>query len=776
MRLWFAVLLLALVPFAHGQVQPLQLAECSPGVPCGYPTPTPNTCPVTTTPNGDAACWVFGKLNYDFLTLSGGGTNPNGSLGILYAGAAAYAGGAKCDGVTDDGPALTAFVAAVQANQRTGGAIPGGTCLTSVPLTITGKYFDIGGAGQYATNITYTGTSPATSPFNITGSSLSVLAGNGALHDLTLTPNPNVQMTGGCTLAMTNVAFLHLYNITVDGQFGPHTSNNVACLQSFGQIEINNYDFCGATNGDGLQVAGQIFSTAPQYDLFVYNGKTCLNKNGLHLAGGIDGIYVDSTKNTKNVIGILVDHAVAAFGTQKVTIGPTYTIEEAVTDAIQLNDTLTSVALHSTIDIDGPLETSGRFNVVFTAPPQSGDTSGTLTTNWPNATGAYAVTFSDGELRTVSAITGSPEVSWAGGLSGAVTVNALTVGNGLNIVNFPNASVDVKAGHIIWNKNGCGVLIQDPLANVSIDQGTQITQNLCGVNATLLTSNVVAINPSSVYANVNNPQVNWTNIVPPSGVVPSSWPANADQNSIGVGLNALAALSSQTPAIYEDTALGFDALLSNTTGTFNTAVGAGALKLNTTGSNNTAFGKFTLLNSVTGTDATAIGSGALLTATGGGNTALGFAAGQAETTGSNNTFVGKQVGSSTCATGQNNLMVGTSILIDCYAAATSNELNIANAIRGGKASLASGALSSCGTSPAISSTATDLAGTITTGSGATACTLTLAQSNSVAPTCLVTARSGTAPVYSTTDNGTTATLVLSTAAAAATYDYWCPVH
>lgn len=69
-----------------------------------------------------------------------------------------------------------------------------------------------------------------------------------------------------------------------------------------------------------------------------------------------------------------------------------------------------------------------------------------------------------------------------------------------------------------------------------------------------------------------------------------------------------------------------------------------------------------------------------------------------------------------------------------------------------------------------------MSGTITTGSGATACTLTLAQVNGTAPTCLVTARSGTAPVYNTTDNGTTATLALTTAAASAKYDYWCPVH
>jgi hypothetical protein len=80
------------------------------------------------------------------------------------------------------------------------------------------------------------------------------------------------------------------------------------------------------------------------------------------------------------------------------------------------------------------------------------------------------------------------------------------------------------------------------------------------------------------------------------------------------------------------------------------------------------------------------------------------------------------------------------------------------------------AATSCGSSPTV--TGTNQAGKIITGSGATGCILTFHAgtvwlSNDV--TCVVTARSGTQPSYTPA----LTTLTLNTAAASATYDYWC---
>src|SRR5947199_4112403 len=85
-----------------------------------------------------------------------------------------------------------------------------------------------------------------------------------------------------------------------------------------------------------------------------------------------------------------------------------------------------------------------------------------------------------------------------------------------------------------------------------------------------------------------------------------------------------------------NTAEGQDALLSLTSGLYNTALGLFSLRINTTGSFNTATGAGTLLSN-TGSDNTATGAGALLSNTSGvSNTATGESALFFNTTGTNN--------------------------------------------------------------------------------------------------------------------------------------------
>jgi trimeric autotransporter adhesin len=95
---------------------------------------------------------------------------------------------------------------------------------------------------------------------------------------------------------------------------------------------------------------------------------------------------------------------------------------------------------------------------------------------------------------------------------------------------------------------------------------------------------------------------------------------------------------------YYNTALGFDALLANTTGGGNTSIGYLALELNTTGSTNTALGNEALQANTTGSANTSSGSLALLNnTTGSNNTADGYVALSSNTTGSSNTAIGTAV-------------------------------------------------------------------------------------------------------------------------------------
>jgi hypothetical protein len=91
----------------------------------------------------------------------------------------------------------------------------------------------------------------------------------------------------------------------------------------------------------------------------------------------------------------------------------------------------------------------------------------------------------------------------------------------------------------------------------------------------------------------------------------------------------------------EVTALGENALLSQTTGEENTAVGFQALYSDTTGGANIAIGSDALYHNTTGTYNVAIGDNALVSnATGGGSVAIGYTALQAHSFSSGNVAVG----------------------------------------------------------------------------------------------------------------------------------------
>ncbi len=117
------------------------------------------------------------------------------------------------------------------------------------------------------------------------------------------------------------------------------------------------------------------------------------------------------------------------------------------------------------------------------------------------------------------------------------------------------------------------------------------------------------------------------------------------------------ALSSNTTGT-NNTATGSTALLNNTTGNVNTATGSGALQNNTTGDQNTATGDFALLSNTTGNNNTAHGLAALEdNETGNDNTAIGTNALLLNRGGSNNIALGSSAGLN-LTTGNDNIYIG----------------------------------------------------------------------------------------------------------------------
>jgi hypothetical protein len=129
----------------------------------------------------------------------------------------------------------------------------------------------------------------------------------------------------------------------------------------------------------------------------------------------------------------------------------------------------------------------------------------------------------------------------------------------------------------------------------------------------------------------------------------------------GISLQNMAlgyqALLSNTTGM-DNTAFGYRSLWNNTTGNYNAADGEAALEHNTTGSNNTAVGQGPLVINTTGSNNTASGAGAIYNnTTGNDNTASGFEALNVNTTGIQNTVSGSQA-LRLSDTGSNNVAIG----------------------------------------------------------------------------------------------------------------------
>jgi hypothetical protein len=110
-------------------------------------------------------------------------------------------------------------------------------------------------------------------------------------------------------------------------------------------------------------------------------------------------------------------------------------------------------------------------------------------------------------------------------------------------------------------------------------------------------------------------------------------------------------------------AVGVQALRNNTTGGSNSAVGRDTLRLNSTGSANSSFGAFSMYNNI-GSNNSSFGANSLYSnTTGEFNTVLGMQALNWSTTGNNNTSIGAYSGYGTSTTfanriGNNNIFIG----------------------------------------------------------------------------------------------------------------------
>jgi len=270
----------------------------------------------------------------------------------------------------------------------------------------------------------------------------------------------------------------------------------------------------------------------------------------------------------------------------------------------------------------------------------------------------------NGQVLTV--VAGAP--AWAAASTGSVTsVSGTGTVNGLTLTGTVTSSGNLTLG---------GVL------DLSSPPAIGGTAAAAGTFTTLRVNSTISLAGSTgtagyVLTSQGASAPTWTAVSSGSGNVVG--PASATANGIALFDGTTGLLlknSASTDALirgmtlglgsgtgnFASTALGVNALLSNTTGSYNVAFGYDALSSNTTGEYHAAFGYQALDSQTTGTENTAVGYWALQsTNTGGYNTAVGGFAGSDLTTGSNNLFLGVNSGNN-LTTGANNVYIG-----NCFA-------------------------------------------------------------------------------------------------------------
>ena len=309
------------------------------------------------------------------------------------------------------------------------------------------------------------------------------------------------------------------------------------------------------------------------------------------------------------------------------------------------------------------INNTGKFNTGIGAESMMINTSGSFNT----AIGVGALLRNSSGDQNVAVGRGTLNQNTTGSNNTAVGDN--TSSNGGGSVTTGSYNTVLGSGSFNSNITGSNNTIIGATADVIANNLTNATA--IGYGATVATSNTIQLGNTSV-TDVNTSgsfTANGVKIGTGAGNVSTNTAIGRDAlktNTTGVSNTALgtSALEKNSTAGY-NVGIGFEALKNTTTGGNNTAVGRGAMLNNTTGDVNTAVGEFALVSNTTGRYNTSIGHESQYQNTAGNsNTAIGAAAIDRMTSGSNNValggFAGRYFGA---GTSNNNTGMNSSILI-----------------------------------------------------------------------------------------------------------------
>ena len=357
-------------------------------------------------------------------------------------------------------------------------------------------------------------------------------------------------------------------------------------LQKISNIQSATQSPSIVTNFNGEIHVAKIKSASHNVELEFDNTNAVLTAdNNINLTAlGTGNIELNSSALTYNGdnVKFLVEDGANLFGGNSSGINLTTGINNTAVGYLSMKD-LTTGKFNATFGANaGESLTEGEKNTFI------GCTSGVLLTSGDDNT---AIGWGSSSLNT----TGNNNTSIG---SGSLLSNSSGIDNtaiGYNCLYFNTASSNTAIGKACMFRNTTGS------ANTAIGQGS-LSENLTGNDNTFI---------------------------------------GRDSGGIGTSISQCVGIGSESGRqnTFGCVSIGW-AAGRDCTGNYNTAIGAESLK-SSSGENNTAVGKQSLLNNTSGIENTAIGSNAgYSNISGNNNTCLGTDSGTFNQTGSNNTFVG----------------------------------------------------------------------------------------------------------------------------------------
>jgi hypothetical protein len=299
-------------------------------------------------------------------------------------------------------------------------------------------------------------------------------------------------------------------------------------------------------------------------------------------------------------------------------------------------------------------------------------------------TGTKIVSWNSGTLLNTIAFDG--RYIWVSGDDETTTVHDRTSGAVIATLPYSGKSDLIFDGTYMWSVDSTSgtvrkISIGEQMGNVKIAQSMSLMDANNNVGLLLMATSsgssyimsslgVGTTTPSTMFVVIGTSTLATTTISMINGTYLSLGNGSVSTN-LAVGYGALATTTGTS-----NTALGYEALLSNTSGAQNTATGYEALNSNTTGSNNTANGAYSLIDNTIGSSNSGNGQDSLYNNISGNyNTANGAYSLYNNITGSSNTTVGEYALFSN-STSSNNTAIGYRSLFDLAPTLTGSDVAI----------------------------------------------------------------------------------------------------